>query len=197
MIKQLLIATSNKGKRKEISDLLKTLPVEILTPLDIALECDVEETGTTYLENAALKAFAYCQASGLPTLADDSGLEVAALGGKPGLHSARFSSKPGADDRDRRLLLLSKLKKHEHPWSARFVCTVILVLPNGETYSSTGICPGEIIPSERGDHGFGYDPIFFFPEKGKTMAELPMAVKNSISHRAKAIQGIIPFIESL
>ena len=197
MIKQLLLATSNTGKRKEISDILKILHIELLTPPDIFLEIDVEETGTTYLENARLKALAYCQTSGLPTLADDSGLEVAVLGGAPGLHSARFSPKPNASDHDRRLLLLSKLNGRERPWTAQFVCTVILVLPEGKTYTSTGICPGEIIPEERGSNGFGYDPIFFIPEKGKTMAELGMGIKNQISHRARAIQGIIPTIESL
>jgi XTP/dITP diphosphohydrolase len=197
MIKQLLLATSNTGKRKEISDILKTLQVELLTPPDIALEIEVDETGETYLENAMLKALAYCQAANLPTLADDSGLEVAALGGAPGLHSARFSPKPNASDRDRRLLLLSKLNGRERPWTAQFVCTVILALPGGETYNSTGVCPGEIIPEERGSNGFGYDPIFFIPEKGKTMAELGMEVKNRISHRGRALLGIIPTIEKL
>lgn len=194
-MKQLLIATTNQGKRKEISDLLRELEIEIITPADIAIQQEVEENGISYLENARLKAEAYCTNNRLPTLADDSGLEVDALDGKPGLHSARFTGKPGATDRDRRQLLLSRLAGHPRPWSAHFVCAVILALPNGQVFSSIETCTGEIIPDERGSHGFGYDPIFFFPDMGKTMAELSMIEKNRISHRAKAIQGIIPFIK--
>ena len=122
---------------------------------------------------------------------------MAALGGKPGLHSARFSEKPNATDQDRRQLLLARLAKYPRPWEARFVCIVVLALPNGEIHSAEGICAGEIIPDERGSQGFGYDPIFRFPELNKTMAELSMKEKNRISHRALAVQGIIPVIEEL
>ncbi len=197
MIKQLLIATTNKGKLEEIFDLLKTQPCELLTPDDIHLNVEVEENGRTYLENARLKATSYCQASQLPTLADDSGLEVAALNGQPGLYSARFTGSHSASDHDRRQFLLAKLKKHAQPWNARFVCAVVLAMPSGKIYSYEDSCSGEIIAEERGTHGFGYDPIFFFPYRGQTMAELSIIEKNRISHRAKAVQGILPILKNL
>lgn len=197
MHKKLLIATTNIGKRKEISDLLKSTLFTLITPNDISLHLDVEENGSTYKENAHLKAKAYSRASGLPVLADDSGLEVAVLDGQPGLHSARFSSDPNATDRDRRDLLLSMLTGYPRPWIARFVCSVILMLPNGKMNTCEATCNGEIVPDERGNRGFGYDPIFLFTKKGKTMAELSLQEKNRISHRAKAVAGIIPFLNKL
>ncbi len=197
MIQNLLIATTNKGKIKEITDLLGKLPIDLLTPDDLNLQLEVDENGSTYFENAHLKAEAYCQAGGLPTLADDTGLEVAALGGKPGLYSARFSENPNATNHDRRQLLLAKLAEHQRPWEACFICVVVLALPNGEIYSAEGICPGEIIPDERGNQGFGYDPIFLLDDAGKTMAELSLREKNRISHRALAVRGIIPIVEKL
>ncbi len=196
MIEKILIATTNKGKHEEIADLLKALPCRLITPDQIQLDIDIEENGKTYLENAHLKALAYCQASQLPTLADDSGLEVAALGGQPGLYSARFSGSHNASDHERRQFLLSKLKNHARPWEARFVCAVVLALPSGKVFSYEDSCSGEIIPEERGSHGFGYDPIFFFPQLKLTMAELNMEEKNHISHRAKAVQGIIPVLKN-
>jgi len=197
MINKILIATSNSGKRKEMTALLHTLHLQIVTTRDIHINLDVEENGISYAENAKLKALAFCRASRLPTLADDTGLEVEALGGIPGLHSARFTNQPNPSDADRRRLLLSKLQDIPRPWLARFFCSVALALPNGKLYFSDGACSGEIIPEERGEQGFGYDPIFLFPEQGKTMAELTMSEKNLISHRALAIQGIIPIIKSL
>lgn len=197
MTQQLLIATTNKGKRKEIFDLLKMLPLELLTPDDISLDMDVEENGTTYLANARLKARAFCRASQLPTLADDTGLEVKALHGQPGLNSHRFTGNPDASDRERRQLLLSKLEGKPRPWNARFVCAVVLMLPSGRRYSCEDACEGEIIPEERGSDGFGYDPIFLFPQEGQTMAELSLDEKNRISHRARAIQGILPILKDL
>jgi len=148
----------------------------------------VEESGSTYAENAALKARSGALASSLITLADDSGLEVAALGGKPGLYSARYSQRPGASDADRRNYLLQELSQHARPWLARFRCTVAIATPAGELYFSEGECPGVIIPEERGDNGFGYDPIFFIPRLGRTMAELSTEEKNLVSHRAMAMQ---------
>ncbi len=197
MIKQLLIATSNKGKLEEIFDLLKAQSCELLTPDEIQLNIEVEENGKTYLENARLKAQAYCQASQLPTLADDTGLEVAALGGKPGLYSARFTGSHSASDHERRQYLLAKLKNYPRPWEARFVCAVALALPSGKFFSYEDACAGEIIPEERGRQGFGYDPIFLFPGLGLTMAELSIEEKNRISHRAKAVQGIIPVLKNI
>jgi XTP/dITP diphosphohydrolase len=187
-----LVATQNPGKLEEIQALLAGLPVELITPAQLGLDLAIAETGSTYAENAALKALAYARASGLPSLADDSGLEVDALDGQPGLHSARFAPWPGATDADRRRLLLEKLRLKPSPWSARFRCVVALASPSGQVRFAEGICPGEVIPAERGQNGFGYDPIFLIPELGKTMAELDMAEKNTLSHRGRAVQAAIP-----
>jgi XTP/dITP diphosphohydrolase len=199
MMEKILVASTNPGKLVEIKDLLGDLGrrVELLLPAEIGLHLDVLEDGETYAENAALKARAYNQASGLLTLADDSGLEVAALDGKPGLHSARYSPKPNATDADRRAFLLKNLAGLPRPWKARFCCTVAIAAPDGSLHFSEGICPGEIIPEERGTNGFGYDPVFLLPKLGKSMAELSMSQKNRLSHRARAIHGAIPLLEKL
>lgn len=191
---KILIATSNKGKIAEIQSLLSILPIEVITPADIGLSLEVAETGDTYLENALLKASAYSQASELPTLADDTGLEVAALNGIPGIHSARFINDPNATDKDRRSLLLSKLRTYERPWKARFMCAAVLMFPGEAARHALGECLGEIIPDERGEHGFGYDAIFLVNGTNKTMAELSMEEKNEISHRAKAVKALFPFL---
>lgn len=186
---KILVATLNMGKLKEIQALLADLPIELITPADLNLDMVVEESGSSYAENARLKAVAFAQASGLISLADDSGLEVDALGGLPGLHSARFAPWGGASDADRRALLLEKLRLKERPWTARFRCVVALATPSGEVQFAEGICPGEIIPEERGENGFGYDPIFLISELGKTMAELDMEEKNKLSHRGRAMRA--------
>ena len=180
---KLLVATNNRGKLVEIQALLEGQEFELLTPQDLNLAMNVDETGATYSENAALKGRAFALASGLPTLADDSGLEVDLLDGRPGLHSARFSRKPGATDADRRLYLLELLAGKPRPWQARFRCVVALASPGGKVVFAEGICPGEIIPEERGQDGFGYDPIFLLPDLGLTMAQLGMVQKNQLSHR--------------
>jgi XTP/dITP diphosphohydrolase len=191
---RLLIASSNKGKLIEIMHLLHDVPVDAVLPADIGLVLEVEEDGQTYAENAMKKALAYCAASGLVTLADDSGLEVAALGGKPGLHSARFSGKPGATDADRRAYLLKQLYGHPQPWQAAFRSTVVIARPDGLTFALNGECRGEIIPEERGSNGFGYDPIFLVEGMGRTMAELSLEEKNQLSHRARAILAARPVL---
>jgi XTP/dITP diphosphohydrolase len=191
-MQKLLLATRNQGKIKELKDLLHHVDAEMLTPDDLSLELEVEESGVTYRENAGRKALAYAASSGLLSLADDSGLEVTALGGAPGIYSARYSPKPGANDKDRRDYLHLKLQDASKPWIARFHCTVALASPNGEVHYSEGSCEGEIVPDERGDSGFGYDPIFLVAELGKTMAELNMVEKNRISHRANAIKAMLP-----
>ena len=196
-MEKLLIATNNRGKQKELLALLSGLEAELVTPQETGLRMKPPETGRTYAQNAQIKAEAFCQESGLPSLADDTGLEVAALGGAPGLRSARFSPDPNANDADRRKLLLSKLEEVPRPWSARFVCCVALALPNGETCFFEGSCKGIITSEERGERGFGYDRIFLFPEFGKTMAELRLAEKNLVSHRANAVRGILPKIKEL
>jgi XTP/dITP diphosphohydrolase len=152
----------------------------------------VVEDGITYAENARKKGIAFARESGLLSLADDSGLEVAALDGRPGLHSARFSPIVGATDADRRQHLLKQLRGHPRPWTAQFRCVVCLVSPAGDEFLVEGICPGEIIPQERGHNGFGYDPIFLLPELNHTMAELSMEEKNRLSHRARAVMAARP-----
>jgi XTP/dITP diphosphohydrolase len=196
-MQKLLIATGNKGKVKEFQALLNGLDVEFVTPKDIGLELEVEEDGNTYEENAGKKARAYSQASGLLALADDSGLEVDALDGAPGLYSARFSGKPGATDADRRAYLLEKLAGEPRPWSAHFHATVAIGLPDGQVQFADGNCYGEILPAERGENGFGYDPIFFIPALNRTMAELSMDEKNRLSHRALAVKNAYPILEKL
>jgi XTP/dITP diphosphohydrolase len=189
---KLLIATYNPGKLREIKSLLEEADLELISPEQIGLKLSIAEIGSSYAENAAIKANAFATASGLLTLADDSGLEVEALGGEPGLHSARFVSKPGATDADRRRLLLERLNAIHRPWNARFRCVVAIVQPGDREKFSEGVCIGEIIPEERGQNGFGYDPIFLIPEIGKTMAELSMHEKNRLSHRAQAVQACFP-----
>lgn len=194
---KLLIASTNRGKLREFQAILASEPYELFLPADLGIALTVEETGETYRENAELKARAYAQASGLITLSDDSGLEVQALNGAPGLHSARYAPQKGATDADRRAYLLENLRDKPRPWLARFVCTVAIATPQGKVFFTEGECPGEIIPEERGTHGFGYDPIFFFPERGLTMAELPPEEKNRISHRARAVLAAIPILRQL
>jgi XTP/dITP diphosphohydrolase len=194
---QLLIASNNPGKVKEFRQLLSELrDVALVTPQELGISLTVEETGSTYAENATLKAGAFRAASGLAALADDSGLEVEALDGAPGLYSARYSSKPGATSADRRAYLLENLSSKPRPWRARFRAVLAVAIP-GEAQARLfeGTCPGEIIPEERGDNGFGYDPLFWIPEKGLTMAQLSDQEKNRISHRGWAVQAALPTLQ--
>ena len=194
---KLLIATNNQGKVLELQELLTGSGIEFVTPAQINLQLEVEEDGSTYQENAGKKAIAFAQASGLISLADDSGLEVEALDGAPGLYSARYSPKPGAKDKDRRDFLLENLKDKPRPWKAHFHATIAVAKPNGEIEFAEGNCYGEIIPEERGTGGFGYDPIFFMTDLGKTMAELEMEEKNRLSHRALAVIAAMPILKRL
>ena len=200
-MRKLLIATQNKGKQKEIRALLGGLTVEFITPDQINLEPDILEDGETYKENATKKATTYAMAAaeitGMLTLADDSGLEVDVLDGQPGLHSARFSKKPGATDADRRAFLLDKIINYPRPWTARFRCVVVLHDPGSGLHFSEGICSGKIIPEERGDNGFGYDPIFLMEDLNRTMAELTIDEKNRLSHRARAVHAIKPILAEI
>jgi len=191
----MVIATNNKGKQDEIKALLDGLDLALHTPADLDMVIEVVEDGQTYAENAARKALVFAQASGMIALGDDSGLEVDALGGQPGLHSHRFCPIPNATDADRREYLLGQLEDKPRPWTARFLATVAIALPSGEVELAAGQCDGEIVPVERGTNGFGYDPIFFISEAGHTMAELEMNEKNRFSHRARAIQNAIPIIK--
>jgi XTP/dITP diphosphohydrolase len=193
----LLLGTNNKGKVEEIRALLDGCGINLLTPAEIGLTLDIPEDGQTYAENASKKAMAFSQASGMAALSDDSGLEVDALEGQPGLHSHRFSLLADATDADRRKYLLEKLQGAARPWTAHFCATVAIALPSGEVHLATGQCEGEIIPKEAGTNGFGYDPIFFIPELGRTMAELKMDEKNRLSHRARAIRNAIPILKRI
>ena len=196
-MQKLLIATGNRGKIKEIQSLLDGLDVQLVTPKDIGLELEVHEDGQTYAENAGKKALAYSKASGLLSLADDSGLEVDALDGAPGLYSARYSPLPGATDADRRVYMLKNLAGKPRPWTAHFHATIAIGLPDGQVLFADGNCYGEIIPDERGNNGFGYDPIFFIPETEHTMAELSMDEKNRLSHRALAVKNALPILQKM
>jgi XTP/dITP diphosphohydrolase len=200
-MRKILVASKNKGKLHEIEALLADLPVQVQSPDQLGLDLQVLEDGDSYRENAAKKARAYAASidpgENQLILADDSGLEVAALDGQPGLHSARFSKKPGASDADRRSVLLAHLENHPRPWIAQFRCVVALFDPHSGIHFSEGVCPGEIIPDERGTHGFGYDPIFLVNPTGLTMAELTTAEKNQLSHRARALQAIKPVLATL
>jgi XTP/dITP diphosphohydrolase len=185
---ELLIATNNLGKVQEYQSLLKGIPFELVTPSQLGIKLDIEETGKTYEENARLKAVTFAKASGLLTLADDSGLEVDALQGEPGIRSSRYAGERAADQ-DRVSYLLARLKDvPAEKRTARFRCIIAIARPDGNIKYCYGQCEGSITFSPQGNEGFGYDPIFYFPGLNKTMAELPMDVKNRISHRGRAAQ---------
>jgi XTP/dITP diphosphohydrolase len=186
----LLIATANAGKLREMRALLGQLGLQLVSLADVQAMREVEE-GSDYAENARRKAASFAEATGCWTVADDSGLEVDALGGAPGPHSARIAGQH-ASDADRRRMLLSFLQPHPRPWTARFRCTMALASPKGVVDLAAGVCEGEIVPIEAGTGGFGYDPIFLVAGRGQTMAELSEADKNRISHRACAVQALLP-----
>lgn len=185
---KLLIATNNPGKIREYTELLAGLPVTLTFPTQEGLRLEVEESGDTFEENARLKAVAYTRASGLLTLADDSGLEVDALGGAPGVWSARYAGALASDADRYRKLLAALAQVPAGKRCARFRCVVALAQPTGAVDTAEGSCEGEIGFAPRGEHGFGYDPIFVVTGYGgQTMAELPSQLKNQISHRARAL----------
>lgn len=185
MRQKLLLATNNQGKVGEYRLLLSDVPFQLVTPA-AGITTIVDETGTSFEENARLKATILAAESGLTTLADDSGLEVDALGGTPGHLSARYAGE-NASDRDHVDFLLSRLK--DVPWekrTARFRCVIALATPRGEVELCSGECRGYITFEPRGTYGFGYDPVFYFPELDMTMAEMPLIIKNQVSHRGQA-----------
>ncbi len=185
---RLLIATHNRGKLIEYRELFADMPLELVTLDDVGIRDDIDETGATFAENAQLKATTYARQSGLLTLADDSGLEVDALGGEPGVRSKRYAG-DDATDAARVAFLLNKLRDvPREKRTARFRCGIVIASPEGELREMEGSCEGEIAYAPRGAGGFGYDPVFLFPERGLTMAELTMAEKNRISHRARATE---------
>ena len=185
---RLLVATRNQGKLRELADLLEDVPFELVSLSDVGIEVDVEETGHTFEDNAVLKAETYRDLSGMLTLADDSGLEVDALSGEPGVRSARYAG-PDASDDDRVQLLLKNLEStSESSRTAQFRCVIAIASPQEETQLFAGSCQGRIVNQPRGENGFGYDPVFLFPDLGLTMAELTSEQKNAISHRALAVR---------
>ncbi|MGC8779469.1 MAG: XTP/dITP diphosphatase [Anaerolineae bacterium] len=189
MSRKLLVATHNQGKVREYRELLADLPIQVTYLDEEGIEMEVAETGQTFAENAQLKALTYARASGLWTWADDSGLEVDALGGAPGIRSARYAG-DGATDADRYRKLLNALAGV--PWdrrTARFRCVVALAIPDGQVRCAEGTCEGVIAFGPTGSNGFGYDPVFYLPERGQTMAQLPPEVKNEISHRGRAARA--------
>lgn len=192
----LLVATHNRGKLRELQELLGELPFLLITLHDFPSVQAVEETGTTFAENASLKASGYARQAGVLTLADDSGLEVFALGNRPGVHSARYAG-GAATDNDRIQKLLRAMTAHQER-SARFRCAVAIGAGGGKILNvSAGVCEGRIISAPRGSGGFGYDPIFVPTGYEQTFAELGPETKNQISHRARALAGARDFLSSL
>ena len=197
MNRTLLIATNNSGKLKEIKAIIGNLPITLKSPADIGIGIDVVEDGKTYFENAFKKAKTLHDLTGLTTLADDSGLEVEALNGAPGIYSKRFAPIENATDHDRRKYLIDMLQPFPQPWVGCFHCETVVINQNQSVIKSHGTCQGIIIPEERGNGGFGYDPIFFIPEQSGTMAELDSVTKNLISHRANALLALLPELKQL
>ena len=194
---RLCVGTTNRGKQREFVELLGDWEGEIVFPQDLGLTLDVKETGQTFAEIAAQKALAFAQAAGMPALADDSGLEVDALGGAPGIYTARYAG-PGASDEDRyRKLLAALAETPQEARTARFRCAIAVAQPGGDVAIAEGTCEGVIAFAPRGENGFGYDPVFYLPAYGQTMAELPAQVKNRISHRARALQAARPLLDGL
>jgi XTP/dITP diphosphohydrolase len=196
MTQTLLVATHNQGKVVELAELLADLDVTLAGLDDLGITGEVEETGSTFRENAILKAETYAGHSGLLTLADDSGLEVDALDGRPGVYTARFGGE-ALTAQERYLFLLKQLAGV--PWEergARFRCVVALARPEGLVGTEQGVLEGRIALGPSGEGGFGYDPVFYINEQGRTLAELPAAVKNRISHRGRAVTAIRPLIRA-
>jgi XTP/dITP diphosphohydrolase len=191
MTDALLLATTNPGKLAELSTLLAGFAGRLVAPADLDLDLNVPEDGPDYAANAGAKASGYALASGLWALGDDTGLEVDALGGLPGLRSARLAAR----DADRRTALLGRLTLHPRPWTARFRCSIVLASPQGELAVGHGACEGEVIPEARGTMGFGYDPIFVVQGGNKTMAELTLLEKNRLSHRALAYLDLLASLQ--
>ncbi len=184
---KVVLASQNKKKIVEMKDILSKMGVEVLSQADVGLNLEPEETGATFEENARIKARAVMEAAGMPAIADDSGLMVDALGGEPGVYSARYGG-PGLDDTGRWQLLLRNMAGQTDR-QGKYVSVICCVFPDGREILSRGECAGLLTEEPAGDGGFGYDPIFFLPQLGKTMAQITPEEKNQISHRAKALAG--------
>jgi len=188
---RLVLASNNPGKLREIQALAEPLGIEVISARQAGFTDEVEETGSTFAENARLKACTAARALGLPVLADDSGLVVQALGGRPGVYSARYAG-PNADDAANNAKLLRELKGvPPHQRRAAFVCHLVCCLPDGRTLEAEGRLEGSIALEPAGEGGFGYDPVFLLPERGLTVAQLRPAEKNAISHRGQALKALM------
>lgn len=197
MIDTLLIGSNNTHKVDELRAIFAGLPLRLLTLTEAGIDHDVEETGTTFEQNARLKAESYAALSGLPTLADDSGLEVASLNGAPGIYTARWATADATDPHRSYARVLQELRgKPFHDRIARFVCVLALAVPSAETVVVEGVLPGVIAEEPRGIGGFGYDPVFYLLEYDQHLAELPATEKNRISHRAQAAAKMRQVLES-
>ena len=193
---KLILASNNANKLKEFRSLVADLDIELLSQKEAGCDFEVEETGTTFEENAYLKASAVTEATGIAAVADDSGLCVDALGGEPGIHSARYGLGHAASDEERYRYLLQKMEGVEDR-SARFVCCICCTFPDGSVIRSRGECEGEILLAPKGQNGFGYDPVFHPLCLDKSMAELSPEEKNAISHRGKALRAFIEELRKL
>ena len=189
-----VLATHNPGKLKEMGAILARFGVEVVSPKDLGLTVDVEETGTTFAENAMLKAKAICADAQLPAIADDSGLCVDALNGGPGVYSARYGGE-SLDDKGRYTLLLNNMRG-QTTRAAHFACAIACAFPNGDTLTAEGRCDGTIAFAPMGEGGFGYDPVFFVPEKAKTFGQLTAEEKSAISHRGRALESFVGKLET-
>jgi len=189
-MKRLVVATGNENKVVEIREILRDFPIEVLSLKDLNIDVEVMEDGDTFEENAYKKAWEVMKITGLPTLADDSGLQVDYLGGAPGVHSARFSGEHGnsVKNNEKLLELMKGVPMEER--KARFVCSMVLLYPDGEKITARGEIEGYIATELKGSEGFGYDPLFIVPEYNKTFGELGRDIKNSISHRGKALRDL-------
>ena len=194
---KIVFATANEGKVKEIKEILGDFPIEVVSMKEMGITADIEENGATFEENSLIKARALVKLTGLPALADDSGLEVDYLNGEPGIYSARYLGRDTDYDYKNNYIIdkLSGAKGEDR--SARFVCVISLVLPDGREFVERGVVEGQIGYEQKGENGFGYDPIFYLPEYGKTSAELPPEEKNRISHRGKALTAMKKLIVTL
>ncbi len=184
---KLILASNNKGKLREMREILADLDVEVISQSEAGLQLEAEENGTTFYENAKIKASAACAALGLPAVADDSGIVVDALGGEPGIYSARYGGDKCRDDRERLFYLLKNMEDKENR-TARFVSSIVCVFPDGSEIAAESAWEGSLLREPVGDGGFGYDPIFYSPEFKKSSGELTPEEKNSVSHRGKALR---------
>jgi XTP/dITP diphosphohydrolase len=188
---ELVLASNNQGKRREIEALLEPLGIRVRSALDLGFDKEVAETGATFEENARLKACTVAKALGLPALADDSGLVVKALNGEPGVHSARYAGEKATDQENNLKLLAALEGVAPAQREAAFVCVMVCCLPGGKTLSAKGRLEGRIALKQAGDGGFGYDPVFELPQLGLCLAQVSVEEKNAISHRARALAGLV------